>query len=95
MRRIIIPGPPGTGKTHRLMEHLDNELNLVKTDPEKIAYIAFSNAAADEAKKRITNDKIIVSTMHAFGSRELQLSTSTHLLKGDKWKGFKNFSRYC
>ena len=52
------------------MEHLDNELNLVKTDPEKIAYIAFSNAAANEAKKRITNDKIIVSTMHALGSRE-------------------------
>ena len=59
MRRIIIPGPPGTGKTHRLMELLDNELNLVKTDPEKIAYIAFSNAAADEAKKRITNDKVV------------------------------------
>ena len=76
MRRIIIPGPPGTGKTHRLMELLDNELNLVKTDPEKIAYIAFSNAAANEAKKRITNDKIIVSTMHALGSRELQLNTS-------------------
>ena len=54
MRRIIIPGPPGTGKTHRLMELLDNELNLVKTDPGKIAYIAFSNAAANEAKKRIT-----------------------------------------
>ena len=92
MRRIIIPGPPGTGKTHRLMEHLDNELNVVKTDPEKIAYIAFSNAAANEAKKELPNDKIIVSTMHALGSRELQLNTSTHLLKGDKWKGFKNFS---
>ena len=51
------------------MELLDNELNLVKTDPGKIAYIAFSNAAANEAKKRITNDKIIVSTMHALGSR--------------------------
>ena len=77
MRRIIIPGPPGTGKTHRLMELLDNELNLIKTDPKKIAYIAFSNAAANEAKKRITNDKVIVSTMHAFGSRELKLNTSS------------------
>ena len=47
------------------MELLDNELNLIKTDPEKIAYIAFSNAAADEAKKRITNEKVVVSTMHA------------------------------
>ena len=95
MRRIIIPGPPGTGKTHRLMELLDNELNLIKTDPKKIAYIAFSNAAANEAKKRITNDKVIVSTMHAFGSRELKLNTSSYLLKGEKWKGFKNFSSLC
>jgi superfamily I DNA/RNA helicase len=95
LRRIIIPGPPGTGKTHRLMEHLDNELNVVKTKPESIAYIAFSNAAANEARKRIPNDKIIVSTMHALGSRELQLNTSTYLLKGERWKGFKNFSNYC
>ena len=56
MHRIIIPGPPGTGKTHRLMHYLEQELK--KTDPDKIAYIAFSNAAADEAKERITNDKI-------------------------------------
>ena len=77
------------------MQLLDNELNLIKTDPEKIAYIAFSNAAANEAKKRITNDKIIVSTMHALGSRELQLNTSSYLLKGEKWKGFKNFSNIC
>ena len=33
----IILGPPGTGKTHRLMHYLDEELK--KTDPEKIAYI--------------------------------------------------------
>ncbi len=75
------------------MHYLEHELK--QTDPSKIAYIAFSNAAADEAKKRITNDNVIVSTMHAFGSRELQLNTSTHLLKGDKWKGFKNFSNIC
>ena len=74
------------------MHYLEHELK--QTDPSKIAYIAFSNAAADEAKKRITNDNVIVSTMHAFGSRELQLNTSTHLLKGDKWKGFKTSQTY-
>ena len=95
MRRIIIPGPPGTGKTHRLMELLDNELNLIKTDPGKIAYIAFSNAAADEAKKRITNDKVVVSTMHAYGCNGADLNPTTHLLKNEKWKGFKNFSNIC
>ena len=77
------------------MEHLDNELNLIKTDPERIAYIAFSNAAADEAKKRITNEKVRVSTMHSLGSQELGINTSTQLLKGDKWKSFKNFSSLC
>ena len=76
------------------MEHLDNELNLVKTDPSKIAYIAFSNAAANEAKKRITNDKIIVSTMHALGSRELQLNTSSYLLKERNGKVLKIFLTY-
>ena len=51
MHRIIIPGPPGTGKTHRLMGYLDEELK--KTDPEKIAYIAFSNAAANVAREEL------------------------------------------
>ena len=95
MHRIIIPGPPGTGKTHRLMQLLDNELNLIKTNPEKIAYIAFSNAAANEAKERIKNDKIYVSTMHSMGSQECNINTKTQLLKGDKWKSFKNFSSLC
>ena len=76
MRRIIIPGPPGTGKTHRLMYYLDEELK--KTDPEKIAYIAFSNAAANEAKKRIKNDKVYVSTMHSLGTRECGINTNQH-----------------
>ena len=93
MHRIIIPGPPGTGKTHRLMHYLDEELK--KTEPDKIAYIAFSNAAANVAKERIKNDKIYVSTMHSMGTKECNINTKTQLLKGDKWKNFKNFSTYC
>ena len=42
-----IMGPPGTGKTYRLVNHyLKKELNNYTTDPEKIVYITFSRAAA-------------------------------------------------
>ena len=75
------------------MGYLDEELK--KTDPEKIAYIAFSNAAANVARDRIKNDKIYVSTMHSMGTQECGINTKTQLLKGDKWKSFKNFSRIC
>jgi len=93
LHRIIIPGPPGTGKTHRLMHYLEAELKM--TSPDKIAYIAFSNAAANEAKRRIQNDDIYVSTMHSMGTQECNINTKTQLLKGDKWKSFKNYSRIC
>ena len=48
---MIIPGPPGTGKTHRLMHYLEKELK--QTPADKIAYLAFSNAAVDVARERI------------------------------------------
>jgi len=93
LHRIIIPGPPGTGKTHRLMYYLDQELK--KTEADKIAYLAFSNAAVEEADRRINNDNVYVSTMHSMGTHELGITTKTQLLKNEKWKGFKNFSKIC
>jgi superfamily I DNA/RNA helicase len=105
MKRVIIPGPPGTGKTYHLTNHyLRKELEEYKTPSNKIAYITFSNAAADEAKKRIGNmfpkfdvkkDFPYVSTMHTLGTRQLNIDTSTQLLKDDKWNSFKNFSQIC
>jgi superfamily I DNA/RNA helicase len=105
MKRIIIPGPPGTGKTYHLTNHyLRKELEEYKTPSNKIAYITFSNAAADEAKKRIgamfpkfdiKKDFPYVSTMHTLGTRQLNIDTSTQLLKDDKWNSFKNFSQIC
>jgi DNA helicase-2/ATP-dependent DNA helicase PcrA len=95
LNRTVIPGPPGTGKTYRLTEYLQKELQEHKTDPQKIIYISFSNAAAEEAQRRI-NDKLYhIGTMHSLGSRELGINTNTHLLKGNKWKGFKTWSQVC
>ena len=99
--RIIIPGPPGTGKTHTLIhKHLKHELLDLKTDPNKIAYISFSNAAAKEAQKRISDAYPqfkfeYISTMHAMGKRELGIDTNTQLLQGKNWNAFKNFSLVC
>lgn len=54
--RTIIPGPPGTGKTYRLVNYyLNIELNQNKIDPKNILYVSFSKAATREAKKESLN----------------------------------------
>jgi DNA helicase-2/ATP-dependent DNA helicase PcrA len=95
LHRTIIPGPPGTGKTYRLTEYLEKELKEYKTDPKKIIYISFSNAAAEEAQRRIDDKLYHIGTMHSLGSKELGIKTNLQLLKGSRWKGFKNFSQIC
>ena len=41
--RKKIMGPPGTGKTYRLVNHyLNKEINDLHTNPQKIAYVTFS-----------------------------------------------------
>ena len=95
MHRTIIPGPPGTGKTERLLYYLDKEVIHNKVNPEKIAYISFSNAAADEARSRVFHQKVNICTMHSLGTKELKINTNTQLLKNNKWKGFQNYSRIC
>ena len=85
--RTIIPGPPGTGKTFRLVNHyLEKEINEYKTDPQKIIYITYSNAGVNEAAKRIKHDLLYVSTMHSLGTRELfgKGKTTKILLKGTR-----------
>jgi len=99
--RIIIPGPPGTGKTHTLIhEYLHKELFVYNTKPEKICYITFSNAAANEARERIEKEYTklkfkYICTMHSLGTRELGIDTASQLLKDKNWNGFKNYSRVC
>jgi len=94
--RTIIPGPPGTGKTYRLVNHyLSNEINNLQTDPKKIVYVTFSNAAADEANERIKYPLLYISTLHHLGTRECSIDTTTQLLKDRKWKQFTSQSQIC
>ena len=93
INRTIIHGPPGTGKTFRLVNHhLEHEITKLKTDPQKIIYITFSNAAATEARdERINHNLLYVSTMHSLGTRECNMDTKKNLLKSNKkWRVFKN-----
>ena len=87
--RTVIPGPPGTGKTFRLVNHhLENEINVLKTDPKKIIFISYSNAAIKDVK--IKHDLLYISTMHSLGTRELKIDTEKRLLQGKrKWNKFK------
>ena len=90
-----IMGPPGTGKTYRLVNHyLKKELNEYNTNPQKIIYITFSKAAAEEAEERISElfpDKKLkhISTMHKMGKDECGIDTNIYLLKNKKWNRFK------
>jgi superfamily I DNA/RNA helicase len=102
MTRVIIPGPPGTGKTYHLINnYLKKEIEEHKTPSDKIAYLTFSNAATNEARKRITSafptikEFPYICTMHSLGTRQLNIDTNTQLLKDEKWNAFKNFSQIC
>ena len=99
--RTIIPGPPGTGKTYRLVNHyLSNEINSLQTSAQRIIYITFSKAAAKEARERIeelfpNQDFLYISTMHSLGTKECGIKTSERLLNGKKkWNLFKNYPNH-
>ena len=47
----IILGPPGTGKTHNLLNLVEQEL-AKGTPPDRIAFVAFTKKAASEARDR-------------------------------------------
>ncbi|MEL1225750.1 MAG: UvrD-helicase domain-containing protein [Candidatus Neomarinimicrobiota bacterium] len=92
LKRIKIAGPPGTGKTYRLVNHyLRKELEEYKTPHKEILYVGFSNATVDEARARINKvfpgNEILVRTLHSFGKRHANLPKDG-LLTGSKWKDF-------
>lgn len=91
-QRLI--GPPGTGKTHTLIEWVKNELKD-KVDSRQIAFISFTNVAANTAKERVSADPDIpdhlnfpnFSTLHSLATR-MGGSLGLHLVKEEHLKKF-------
>jgi DNA helicase-2/ATP-dependent DNA helicase PcrA len=74
--KTIVLGPPGTGKTHTLLNQVDNCLK--QTDPNKIGYFSFTQKAAYEARDRAMakfnlseDDLPYFRTLHSLAFRRL------------------------
>lgn len=66
-------GPPGTGKTHTLVEIAEKEARSAG----KVAYLSYTRAAAQEATGRIANaNRIEASTLHSMAYRFLNVQRS-------------------
>lgn len=52
---VVIIGPPGTGKTEAMTIAARGWLRS-GVDPDRVAYLAFTKAAAEEAKSRVMDD---------------------------------------
>ena len=77
--KTIVLGPPGTGKTHTLLNKVQDYLK--NTDPDKIGYFAFTKKAANEAKARAmdkfnyTEDDLpYFRTLHSLAFRKLGIN---------------------
>lgn len=89
----VIFGPPGTGKTHRLMDILEYELS--NYEPEEIAYVSFTREGAYQGRDRAveaygftTSRFNYFRTLHSIAFRSLNLNRRDILGKKD----YKEFS---
>lgn len=64
-KSIILAATAGAGKTYSCVQRL-KELLKRGVDPSRIIFFSFTRAATEELQHRIGNDKIEITTIHAF-----------------------------
>ena len=84
--KTIVLGPPGTGKTHTLLEKVDEYLKT--TNPDRIGYFAFTKKAANEARDRAMkqfnleeDDLPYFRTLHSLAFRQLGIKKNQVMQK--------------
>lgn len=82
VKKTIILGPPGTGKTTKLISIMEEEMSK-GVSPDRIAFVSFTRKAADEAKKRAiakfgfsSSDLPHFRTFHSMAFKALGVSRS-------------------
>ena len=92
-QRKLLLGPPGCGKTHRLIQEVEIELAR-GTRPDEIGFASFTRKSVEEARDRTCakfklqpKDLPWYKTLHALGMRMLGMSAS-ELMSSADWKDF-------
>ena len=92
-RRKLLLGPPGCGKTHRMIWEVEQELAR-GTRPDEIAMVSFTRKSVEEARSRACarfnltpKDLPWFQTLHAMGLRLLGIAPSQIMAQAD-WKDF-------
>lgn len=94
----LVLGPPGTGKTTRLLRHLEEEIEMVP--PDQVAFMTFTRSARAEARSRAKH-KLRLSedalhwcrTIHS-AAYELIGVESDGVLSQEDWKYFGELHGY-